>query len=63
MDLSNVNKLDSIHKENRSGRLFVATHMHAGDGNVHTNIPVNSNDYEMSSNHQVVKFNRIFKPS
>jgi len=41
------NKLDSIHKENRSGRLFVATHMHAGDGNVHTNIPVNSNDYEM----------------
>src|SRR5690606_20428152 len=21
--------------------------MHAGDGNVHTNIPVNSNDYEM----------------
>ena len=21
--------------------------MHAGDGNVHTNIPVNSDDYEM----------------
>ena len=21
--------------------------MHAGDGNVHSNIPVNSNDYEM----------------
>jgi len=21
--------------------------MHAGDGNVHTNIPVNSNDYAM----------------
>jgi FAD/FMN-containing dehydrogenase/Fe-S oxidoreductase len=41
------NKLDAIHKENRSSRLFAATHMHAGDGNVHTNIPVNSNDYEM----------------
>jgi len=25
----------------------VALHMHAGDGNVHTNIPVNSDDYEM----------------
>ncbi len=40
-------QFDTIHKEIRSGRLFVATHMHAGDGNVHTNIPVNSNDYEM----------------
>ncbi len=40
-------RLDVIHAEVRSGRLFVATHMHAGDGNVHTNIPVNSNDYAM----------------
>ncbi|VAW75933.1 FAD/FMN-containing dehydrogenases, partial [hydrothermal vent metagenome] len=40
-------RLDAIHAEVRSGRLFVATHMHAGDGNVHTNIPVNSNDYTM----------------
>jgi len=40
-------KLDNIHKKVRSSRLFVATHMHAGDGNVHTNIPVNSNDYAM----------------
>jgi len=40
-------KLDAIHAEIRSSRLFVATHMHAGDGNVHTNIPVNSNDYAM----------------
>jgi FAD/FMN-containing dehydrogenase/Fe-S oxidoreductase len=40
-------RLDEIHAEHRSGRLFVATHMHAGDGNVHTNIPVHSNDYEM----------------
>ncbi len=40
-------KLDKIHARYRLGRLFVALHMHAGDGNVHTNIPVNSNDYEM----------------
>jgi len=40
-------KLDQIHRDNRINRLFVATHMHAGDGNVHTNIPVNSNNYAM----------------
>ncbi|MEJ2552716.1 MAG: DUF3683 domain-containing protein [Gammaproteobacteria bacterium] len=40
-------RLDDIHAAIRSGRLFVALHMHAGDGNVHTNIPVNSNDYQM----------------
>ena len=40
-------QLDALHKRVRSSRLFAATHMHAGDGNVHTNIPVNSNDYEM----------------
>ncbi len=40
-------RLDAIHAEIRSSRLFVATHMHAGDGNVHTNIPVFSNDYAM----------------
>ena len=28
-------------------RLIVASHMHAGDGNCHVNIPVNSNDREM----------------
>jgi Fe-S oxidoreductase len=27
--------------------VWVALHMHAGDGNVHTNIPVNSDHYEM----------------
>ncbi len=47
-DLEKVRKrLDDIHSDIRSSRLFVATHMHAGDGNVHTNIPVNSNDYRM----------------
>jgi FAD/FMN-containing dehydrogenase/Fe-S oxidoreductase len=40
-------RIDEIHAAIRSGRLFVALHMHAGDGNVHTNIPVNSNDYAM----------------
>ena len=40
-------QLDRIHARIRPGRLFVALHMHAGDGNVHTNIPVNSNDYQM----------------
>ncbi len=39
--------LDQIHARLRASRLFVATHMHAGDGNVHTNIPVHSNDYAM----------------
>ena len=48
LNLSGVNEhLDQIHTDIRPGRLFVATHMHAGDGNVHTNIPVHSNDYEM----------------
>ncbi len=40
-------KLQQIHAEIRSARLFVALHMHAGDGNVHTNIPVHSHNYAM----------------
>lgn len=36
-----------IHQQVLRGRVFVALHMHAGDGNVHTNIPVNSSDYDM----------------
>ena len=39
--------VDNLHKENLHGRVFVALHMHAGDGNVHTNIPVNSDNYAM----------------
>jgi FAD/FMN-containing dehydrogenase/Fe-S oxidoreductase len=47
-DLEEVrNKLDELHQRVLSSRLFVALHMHAGDGNIHTNIPVNSNDYAM----------------
>ncbi|HMA99916.1 MAG TPA: DUF3683 domain-containing protein [Spirochaetota bacterium] len=30
-----------------SRRIVIATHMHAGDGNIHVNIPVFSNDLEM----------------
>ena len=40
-------ELQSIHDRVLKSRVFVALHMHAGDGNVHTNIPVNSDDYGM----------------
>ncbi|MFK5951665.1 MAG: FAD-linked oxidase C-terminal domain-containing protein [Desulfobacterium sp.] len=33
--------------ENEARLIVIATHMHAGDGNVHVNIPVLSNDREM----------------
>ncbi|WP_313950296.1 DUF3683 domain-containing protein [Accumulibacter sp.] len=42
-----VERFATIHRETLRSRLFVALHMHAGDGNVHTNIPVNSDHYEM----------------
>jgi len=38
---------EAIHAQVLRGRVFVALHMHAGDGNVHTNIPVNSDNYAM----------------
>ncbi|MGI4984988.1 MAG: DUF3400 domain-containing protein, partial [Janthinobacterium lividum] len=37
----------ALHKQVLRGRVFVALHMHAGDGNVHTNLPVNSDNYAM----------------
>ena len=40
-------RLEQIHAGIRDARLFVALHMHAGDGNVHTNIPVHSHNYAM----------------
>jgi FAD/FMN-containing dehydrogenase/Fe-S oxidoreductase len=47
---------DAIHKRVLKGRVWVALHMHAGDGNVHTNIPVNSDDYGMlQTAHAAVK--------
>ncbi len=42
-----LEKLDEIQKTVLKSRVFIALHMHAGDGNVHTNIPVNSDDYGM----------------
>jgi len=42
-----IERLNMAHKDVLRGRVFVALHMHAGDGNVHTNIPVNSDHYEM----------------
>ena len=53
--------LEGIHEPVLHGRVFVALHMHAGDGNVHTNIPVNSDDYEMlqAANRAVARIMRI----
>jgi FAD/FMN-containing dehydrogenase/ferredoxin len=42
-----LNEVIAIHQRVLKGRVWVALHMHAGDGNVHTNIPVNSDNYEM----------------
>ena len=42
-----LKEIVSIHQKILRKRVFIALHMHAGDGNVHTNIPVNSDDYEM----------------
>ncbi len=38
---------NAIHQRVLKGKVWIALHMHAGDGNVHTNIPVNSDDYAM----------------
>ncbi len=40
-------EVERIFKETRSRLIVIATHMHAGDGNVHVNIPTFSNDQEM----------------
>lgn len=42
-----LDEATAIHKRVLRSRVFVALHMHAGDGNVHTNLPVNSDDYAM----------------
>ena len=42
-----IDRINMTHKDVLRGRVFIALHMHAGDGNVHTNIPVNSDHYEM----------------
>ena len=42
-----LDRCNAIHQGILKSRVFVALHMHAGDGNVHSNIPVNSDDYAM----------------
>ena len=42
-----LDECTALHKKVLRSRVFVALHMHAGDGNVHTNLPVNSDDYDM----------------
>ncbi|MDQ2990385.1 MAG: DUF3400 domain-containing protein, partial [Pseudomonadota bacterium] len=50
-----LDELTAIHARVLRSRVFVALHMHAGDGNVHTNLPVNSDDYAMLQDaHQAV---------
>ena len=53
--------LQAIHDRVLKSRVFIALHMHAGDGNVHTNIPVNSDDYDMlrEANEAVVRIMQI----
>jgi FAD/FMN-containing dehydrogenase/Fe-S oxidoreductase len=53
----------AIHQRVLRGRVFVALHMHAGDGNVHTNIPVNSDNYDMllAANAAVARIMRLAK--
>lgn len=40
-------KIQKISTYMRASQIVVASHMHAGDGNCHVNIPVNSNDAAM----------------
>jgi Fe-S oxidoreductase len=42
-----LEEMDATHARVLKGRVFIALHMHAGDGNVHTNLPVNSDNYRM----------------
>ncbi|MBR5882608.1 MAG: FAD-binding oxidoreductase [Mailhella sp.] len=42
-----ASRIEPIIEYMRSSRIVVASHMHAGDGNCHVNIPVNSNDPRM----------------
>jgi len=56
-----LSECDAVHKRILQGRVFIALHMHAGDGNVHTNIPVNSDNYAMlrTANRAVAKIMSI----
>ena len=52
-----LDECSAIHKKVLKGRVWAALHAHAGDGNVHTNLPVNSDDYEMlqTAHHAVAR--------
>jgi FAD/FMN-containing dehydrogenase/Fe-S oxidoreductase len=56
-----LDDVTAVHQRVLRGRVFVALHMHAGDGNVHTNIPVNSDDYAMlqEANRAVARIMRV----
>jgi FAD/FMN-containing dehydrogenase/Fe-S oxidoreductase len=58
-----VEGAQATHAKVLRGRVFVALHMHAGDGNVHTNIPVNSDDYLMlqRANDSVARIMKLAK--
>ena len=58
-----LDQCNSIHQQVLKSRVFIALHMHAGDGNVHTNIPVNSDNYEMlqQANAAVERIMRLAK--
>lgn len=56
-----LDAVHAIHQKVLKGRTWVALHMHAGDGNVHTNIPVNSDDYDMlqRAHHAVARIMQV----
>ena len=58
-----IERIEATHRSVLRSRVFVALHMHAGDGNVHTNIPVNSDDYDMlqEAHHAVARIMDIAK--
>ncbi len=56
-----LDECTAIHTGVLHSRVFVALHMHAGDGNVHTNLPVNSDNYEMlqDAHHAVARIMKL----
>jgi FAD/FMN-containing dehydrogenase/Fe-S oxidoreductase len=58
-----LDQCNTLHQSVLKSRVFIALHMHAGDGNVHTNIPVNSDNYEMlqQANGAVERIMRLAK--
>ncbi len=58
-----LDQCNGIHQSVLKSRVFIALHMHAGDGNVHTNIPVNSDNYAMlqQANAAVARIMRLAK--